>query len=169
VSAIIILTKTTIPLAPSMCVALSNENWISASTHDKAVIPTHKHIVAIQLSRNPAMAKAAAMLASVGKKRTRPPSQSGRYPRGKRAGTWKIRMTAAYKGQVCHACQRCTQLETELEAAMKKCSQLELALLSSNKRCLQLAAAMGTANQKAAKSGTPCIVVQAIPPSWASA
>ena len=50
-----------------------------------------------------------------------------------------------------YKCQLHAQLEKELEASRQKCSQQESAL--------QLAAAVGAANEKAAKSGTPCVIV----------
>ena len=96
------------------------------------------------------------------KKRVRPPAQSGRYPRGKRAGTWMPRV------QAIDQCQHCVKLKLELEVSRQKCLQLESALQSSNQRCWQLAAAMGAANQKAAQSGAPCVIVRAVPTTWTS-
>ena len=116
------------------------------------------------------MAKAASDAASsagnenpdINKKRVRPPAQSGRYPRGKRAGTWMPRLKAMYQ------CQQCAQMSMELEVTKQKCTQLESALQASNQRCSQLAAAMGAANQKAAKSNAPCFIVRPAPTSWTS-
>ena len=97
------------------------------------------------------------------KQRARPKSQSGRYARGARAGTWKPRV-AAFVELV--QCSKCQLLQSALEAAEQKAVASDAALRASNQRCLQLAAAMNAANLQAAAHASPCIVVRPAPCSW---